>query len=110
MFKKELTRDKVKEIVTKIDEKVKAGLNQGGITINNVVTFVIEVWTGQITSILQERNKNKIVTECLISDLVRGKVMYYNVDELIEAVEITEELCKLKGYEILEFQNRLWKP
>ena len=55
MFKKELTRDRVKDIISKIDEKVKAGLSQGGITINNVVTFVIEVWTGEVTSILQER-------------------------------------------------------
>ena len=66
-----------------------------------VVRSIIEVWTGEITNILQERKKTKVPTECTISDMVRGKIIFRNVEDLFEAVEKTDELCKNNGYTVI---------
>lgn len=70
----------------------------------------MEVWTKEITSILQERSKNQVETTCAISDLLRGKIMFNTVEDLAKAIDACDKLCKLRGYEILELDNRLSKP
>lgn len=49
------------------------------------------------------------MTECYITDLVRGKCMFQSVDDIKEAVNGVIELCKAKGYQIIELDNRLLK-
>jgi hypothetical protein len=69
----------------------------------------MDVWTKEITSILQDRAKNKTETTCGISDLLRGKIMFETVEDLAKAIDACDNLCKLKGYNILELDNRLTK-
>jgi len=58
----------------------------------------METWTNEITHILAERQKNKIVTECNISDLVRGKCMFNKVEDIALAVTAADRICKERGY------------
>jgi predicted transcriptional regulator len=58
---------------------------------------------------LSNRQKNAIVTECNISDLVRGKCMFNRVEDIAKAVEASDWICKERGYEIIELDNRLSK-
>jgi hypothetical protein len=108
MFKKEINEECVKSIISKID----AELRKKGdtVTLLNVVHEIMEVWTKEITEILVERGKKQIETTCAISDLLRGKIMFDTVEDLGKAVEACDRLCHLRGYEILELDNRLSKP
>jgi quinol monooxygenase YgiN len=110
MFKKELTRDRVKSIIQKIDDKLEAQAKTGEVSSLQVVRLIIEVWTNEITNILQKRMRRGIQTTCAIKDLVRGKLLYHDVEELFKAAEMTEELCRRNDYTIVEFENRLNKP
>jgi S-ribosylhomocysteine lyase LuxS involved in autoinducer biosynthesis len=42
--------------------------------------------------------------------LVRGKIMFDSVENLTKAILACDMLCNLRGYEILELDNRLTKP
>ena len=70
----------------------------------------MDVWTKEITLILQQREKNKVDTTCTISDLLRGKLMFNSVGDIAKAVDACDKMCHLKGYNILEVDNRLSKP
>lgn len=70
----------------------------------------MDVWTKEITLILQQREKNKLETTCTISDLLRGKLMFNTVEDVAKAVDACDKMCHLKGYNILEVDNRLSKP
>jgi hypothetical protein len=70
----------------------------------------MDVWTNEITLILKEREQAKVETTCGISDLLRGKVMFNSVEDLAKAIDACDKLCLLKGYKILELDNRLSKP
>ena len=106
MLKKEINRDRVKIIINKIDERLKKASK---VTLVTVVHEIMSTWTDEITLILAERQKNKIVTVCNISDLVRGKCMFTNVEDIAKAVSAADRICKEKGYEIIELDNRLLK-
>lgn len=41
--------------------------------------------------------------------MVRGKIMFNTVDDLAKAIEACDKLCHLRGYKILELDNRLTK-
>jgi hypothetical protein len=84
MFKKEINPERVKAIITKIDEQIKK--NNQDITLTNIVHEIMDVWTKEITLILNEREKNKIETVCAISDLLRGKIMFDRVEDITAAV------------------------
>lgn len=99
MFKKELNEQRVKSIITKIDKHLRE--NGKKVTMINIVHEIMEVWTQEITLILKEREKNKIETTCGISDLLRGKIMFNNVEDLSRAIDACDKLCHLKGYTIL---------
>jgi hypothetical protein len=71
------------------------------VTLLNVVHDIMEVWTKEITEILIERGKQQVETTCAISDLLRGKIMFNNIEDLAKAVEACDKLCHLRGYEIL---------
>jgi hypothetical protein len=107
MFKKEINEDRVKSIISKIDNQLKAGGNT--ITLINIVHEIMDVWTNEITLILQERSKSQTETTCGISDLLRGKIMFNTVEDLAKAIDACDKICQLKGYEILELDNRLSK-
>jgi hypothetical protein len=108
MFKKELNEERVKSIITKIDKQLRE--NSKKVTLINIVHDIMDVWTKEITLILKEREKNKIETTCSISDLLRGKLMFDTLEDLGKAVKACDKLCHLKGYTILELDNRLSKP
>jgi hypothetical protein len=80
MFKKETNEERVKSIISKIDKQVRSGSNL--ITLGNIVHEIMDVWTKEITLILQDRAKNKTETTCGISDLLRGKIMFETVEDL----------------------------
>lgn len=96
MFKKEINAERVKKIITNIDDRLKK--NNTDITLTNIVHEIMDVWTNEITLIVNEREKNKIETVCAISDLVRGKIMFNRVEDLTAAVEACDLLCHLRGY------------
>lgn len=58
MFKKEINTERVNKIIQKIDDNLKE--KGSSVTLFNIVTEIMEVWTKEITSILQERSKAKI--------------------------------------------------
>lgn len=62
----------------------------------------MEVWTKEITIILQERFKNEVETTCDIGDLVRGKLMFNSLADLEKAVEACDKLCAVREYKILK--------
>jgi hypothetical protein len=99
MFKKELSQERVRSIISKIDRQLK--LTKGKVTLINIVHEIMDVWTKEITLILQEREKAKVETTCGISDLLRGKIMFHTVGDLERAVEACDKLCNLKGYNII---------
>jgi hypothetical protein len=109
MFKKEINAERVASIISKIDARLRAG-DSGKITLLNIVHEIMDVWTKEITLILKEREKNKEETACGISDLLRGKLMFNTVEDLAKAVDACDKLCQLKGYAVLELDNRLAKP
>lgn len=51
-----------------------------------VVHDVMEVWTEEITEIVQQRKKDKVETKCEVSDFLRAKIMFDSVDHLKKAV------------------------
>jgi hypothetical protein len=108
MFKKELSPARVKSIITKIDTQLRK--DKKNITLINIVHQIMDVWTNEITLILKEREQAKVETTCGISDLLRGKVMFNSVEDLAKAIDACDKLCLLKGYKILELDNRLSKP
>ena len=110
MFKAEITKDKVKEIISKVDKELRAKAEKGKVSFLSVVQDIIGVWTSEITEILQQRKKQQKETVCTISDLLRGKIVFRTVAQLLEAVSMTEELATKKGYTSVEFDNRLSKP
>ena len=77
MFKNEINAERMNAIIAKIDEQIKK--NNKDITLANIVHVIMEVWTKEITLILNEREKKKLETVCEISDLLRGKIMYNRV-------------------------------
>jgi hypothetical protein len=79
------------------------------VTLANIVHEIMDVWTKEITLILKDRSNTKTETTCAISDLLRGKLMFENVEDLAKAIDACDKLCKLKGYDILELDNRLTK-
>jgi threonine dehydrogenase-like Zn-dependent dehydrogenase len=99
MFKKEINEERVRSIISKIDQQVRKGGN--AINMGNIVHEIMDVWTKEITLILQDRAKNKTETTCAISDLLRGKIMFESVEDLAKAIDACDNLCKLKGYKIL---------
>ena len=108
MFKNEINKERVSLIISKIDKELTIKAN--ALTLINIVHEIIEVWTKEITIILQERKEKKIETTCAISDLLRGKIMFNTVDDLAKAIHACDKLCHLCGYQILELDNRLSKP
>lgn len=84
MFKKEIDSARVRTIISKIDKQLKAGGNK--ISLVNIVHEIMDVWTKEITLILEERTKNQTETTCGISDLIRGKIMFNSVDDLAKAL------------------------
>ena len=108
MFKKEIDAARVNKIIQTIDDNLKK--KGSSVTLLNIVTEIMEVWTKEITGILQERSKKQIETTCAISDLLRGKVMFNSVEDLANAIDACDKLCHLRGYQILELDNRLSKP
>lgn len=58
MFKKEINAERVNKIIQTIDENLKE--KGSSVTLLNIVHEVMEVWTKEITSILQERSKNQV--------------------------------------------------
>lgn len=108
MFKKEIDTARVNKIIQTIDNNLKA--KGSSVTLLNIVHEIMEVWTKEITNILQERSKKQIETTCTISDLLRGKIMFNNVEDLGKAIEACDKLCHLRGYQIIELDNRLSKP
>jgi hypothetical protein len=107
MFKKEINEERVKSIISKIDQQLKA--RGDAITLLNIVHEIMDVWTYEITRILQVRARNKTETTCGISDLLRGKLMFNTVEDLAKAIDACDKLCKLRGYKVLELDNRLSK-
>jgi hypothetical protein len=91
MLKNEVNRDRVKVIIQKIDDKLK---QDKIVTLVTVVHEIMQAWTDDITLILTDRKKNKIVTECGITDLVRGKCMFTRIEEIKKAVSVADTLCK----------------
>jgi hypothetical protein len=61
-----------------------------------IVHEIMEVWTNEVSLILQERSKNKIETTCAISDLIRAKIMYKRVEDIEKAVDACDKLCHLR--------------
>jgi hypothetical protein len=57
MFKKEIDSARVKSIISKIDRQLKEGGKK--ITLLNIVHEIMDVWTKEITLILEERTKNQ---------------------------------------------------
>lgn len=84
MFKKEIDTTRVRTIISKIDKQLKAGGKN--VSLVNIVHEIMDVWTKEITLILEERTKNQTETTCGISDLVRGKIMFNSVDDLAKAI------------------------
>lgn len=108
MFKKEIDTARVNKIIQTIDKNIKA--KGSSVTLLNIVHEIMEVWTQEITNILQERSNKQIETTCTISDFLRGKIMFDNVDDLAKAIDACDKLCKFHGYDIIEMDNRLSKP
>lgn len=54
-----------------------------------------------MTAILSERAKRKIATELSIADLCKGKVKFNSVEELSRAIEVADNICFLRKYEII---------
>ena len=69
----------------------------------------MNTWIDHINSILKYRKANGIKTECYITDLVRGKCMFDSVQSIKKAANYVVQVCKEKGYEIMELDNRLQK-
>ena len=67
-------------------------------------------WTGEITEMVLDRKKKQIPTVCEVSDLLRAKVMFESVDHLRKAIAAIDEICYVKGYKVIEMDNRLAKP
>jgi hypothetical protein len=67
-------------------------------------------WNDEINSILSERGKNHIETKFSISDMVRAKCYFNSVDDLLKAVRVADNYCKVMNYEVIEVDNRLMKP
>lgn len=111
MFKKELTREKVEQIISKIDTQIekKQKESKTHIEVGDVVRGVMDSWTEEITKIVKERKKNKIETRCEVSDFLRAKVMYNSFDHLKKAIDAVDKMCKEKDYKIIEMDNRLAK-
>ena len=107
MFKKEIDAARVRSIISKIDGQLKA--KGKSVTLVSIVHEIMDVWTKEITLILEERTRSQTETTCGISDLVRGKIMFNSVEELGQAVEACDRMCHAKGYQILELDNRLAK-
>ena len=66
-----------------------------------IVHEIMDVWTSEITLILQERSKNQTETTCAISDLIRGKIMFNRVSDIEKAVDACDKLCHIREYKIL---------
>jgi hypothetical protein len=98
----------VRSIISKIDAELRK--KGKAVTLLNIVHEIMEVWTKEITIILAERQAKQVETTCGISDLVRGKIMFNSVDDLAKAIDACDKLCHLRGYEVLELDNRLSKP
>ena len=45
-----------------------------------------------------------------MSDLIRAKCSFNNVEDLASAVNVADSYCKAHGYQIVEIDNRLSKP
>lgn len=58
MFKNEIDKQRVNLIISKIDKELRTKGN--AVTLINIVHEIIEVWTKEITIILQERKQKKI--------------------------------------------------
>jgi hypothetical protein len=69
----------------------------------------MSVWIKEITDIVVQRKKKNIETVCEVSDLLRAKIMFETVDHLRDAIEAVDLMCFLKGYPIIEMNNRLTK-
>ena len=96
------------KIIQKIEKQLRAGGKK--ITLLTIVHEIMDVWTQEITLILKERTANKVETTCAISDLVRGKIMFDSIEDLRKAIDACDKLCHLRGYQIIELDNRLAKP
>ena len=76
MFKKELTQERVRSIIGKIDESLTTKKQKDQFSLIDMVRTIMETWTAEITQILTARKQQKVQTKCEISDLLRGKVMF----------------------------------
>ena len=86
IFKKEITEERKRSIIEKIDKELQSNVEKDAVTITNVISYIFKVWTEEITLILQERQSKKVPTVFNIGDLVRGKVIYTKLEDLIEGV------------------------
>lgn len=93
MFKEVKARKEA--IVDKIDQRITKGSNGG---MQAVMGHLVEVWTEEISAILETRSKDHVPTVCNITDLVRGKSMFKSVKDVETAANrLIDELDKL-GY------------
>lgn len=56
----------------------------------------MEVWTKEVTIILQERFKNELETKCDIGDLIRANIMFESLVDFEKGVEACDKLCTLR--------------
>lgn len=103
----------MQQIIGKIDMAVRRKQqntrNSRHIGIGDVIHEIMNVWIKEITDIVVQRKRKYIETKCEVSDLLRAKIMYDTVDHLRDAIEAVDEMCFLRGYQILEMDNRLTK-
>ena len=58
---------------------------------------------------MKKRKDSKVETVCEVSDFLRAKLMYNSFDHLKKAIDAVDNMCKEKGYKIIEMDNRLAK-
>lgn len=92
----------MQEIEAKIEKEENAPMIK-------IVKIIMEVWISKIDLILKKRKKDKIPTECYLSDLVRGKCIFKTPEQIKTACEFLIKLCAEEGYEITEIDNRINK-
>jgi len=66
-------------------------------------------WISYIDNVLKDRKNQDDPTECYITDLVRGKIMFTNTTDIRKAVDQVIQICSDNNYAIMELDNRLQK-
>lgn len=64
MFKKQLNSDSIKQIITKIEQRIKSkAQKQAEVGFTDIVLDIMDVWTNKITDIVKQRRQQKIETK-----------------------------------------------